>query len=387
MIKRLDKSYNKEISEMNEFAFQFEHTEQERLDEINTESDDHILGFISDDRLAAKVHILSFTAYVAGKPFKMAGIGAVATWPEYRRQGMIKKLLFQSLKEMKASGQTISFLAPFSFPFYRKYGWELAFTNKKYQVPIAYFKRDWQAKGYLQRIKPDIPLLDKIYQTFAKQYTGMLVREHKWWRDNILSDAGQIAVAYSEAGDPEGYIMYKVKDNTLTIKDFAYSSLNGQTLLLEFIANHDASVNRVDVTVPEDDQLALLLDQPTFEQKINHYFMARIVDLPEFLKQFPFETHQALAPVTIAVDDSFFPENSGVYQLSTSDSGVIVEKLDQSKANIQATIQTITMLFLGYKRPFELYQLGLIQGDAQAIQQLESYLPNQQTYITPADHF
>ncbi|TKH33755.1 GNAT family N-acetyltransferase, partial [Paenibacillus polymyxa] len=38
--------------------------------------------------------------------------------------GMVSRLLTHALEEMKTAGQSLSFLHPFSFAFYRKFGWE-----------------------------------------------------------------------------------------------------------------------------------------------------------------------------------------------------------------------------------------------------------------------
>src|SRR5690625_4225879 len=262
----------------------------------------------------------------------MGGIASVATWPEYRRQGMIKKLLFHALQEMKKNGQTISFLSPFSIPFYRKYGWELAFTDKKYEIPIGHFKREWEAQGYVRRIKQDIPLLHDIYTTYAKGLSGMLTRDEKWWEQRVLTDSSShIAVAYNEAGEAEGYLIYKVKERIFTVIEMAYTSLNGWKLLLEFIANHDSMVKNVKMIVPENDQLTLLLANPEFDQKVTPYFMARIVDVFVFLKQYPFRESGQDQALIINVEDAFFPENSGAYQLTKSATGIEVEKSSEEQ--------------------------------------------------------
>lgn len=387
-IQRLNQTHNEEIVEMNQFAFQYELSEQERTDEINFESDDQIWGWITEGQLAAKVHIVPLATYINGKQFEMGGISAVATWPEYRRQGMVKKLLYHSLQEMKKQGQIVSFLAPFSFPFYRKHGWDLLFTNKTYHLPISYLKQDWQAQGYLRRVKKsEIDVLDGIYQAYAKNFTGMLARSKKWWEETVLTKAGQIAVAYSETDEPIGYLMYKVKDNTFTVIDYAYTSLNSQKLILEFISHHDASAKHVNLTVPENDNLTLLLGHAYFEQKLKHHYMGRIVDVEAFLQQFPFDNYQDLAPISIAVDDSFFPENSGTYELSSSMTRVEMKKYKREKADVHASIQMLTMMFLGYKRPIELFKLDLIQGEFEAIERLDALIPVQQTQIALADYF
>ena len=148
-IKKLDQTYYNDVIALSKFAFQYELAESE-YEKRFEEADLHdIWGWVTDDKLAGKVHIIPLEIFLNGQVFKMGGINAVATWPEYRRQGIIKHLLYHSIKEMKKNGQTLSFLSPFSFPFYRKYGWELTFTNKKYDLPIDNLKQNWQTKGYV----------------------------------------------------------------------------------------------------------------------------------------------------------------------------------------------------------------------------------------------
>src|SRR5699024_11115297 len=167
-------------------------------------------------------------------------VSAVATWPEFRRSGMVKYLLFHSLKYMKQKGQTISYLFPFSFAFYRKYGWEIAFADKEYTIPMERLSKVVNGHGYVRRRKTDIPLLNAIYSTYAKTFNGMLVRDEKWWNERIFNEESHIAVSYNEKDNPNGYIHFNVKEDTIRVKEMAYTSMNGRNLLLRFIANHDS---------------------------------------------------------------------------------------------------------------------------------------------------
>lgn len=382
-IKQLSEANYDEIFALSQFAFQYELTEEELRKKREEASRHTIWGWLVEEKLAAKLNIILLSSYINGKSFKMGGISSVATWPEYRRQGMIKKLLFHALQEMKKNGQTISFLSPFSIPFYRKYGWELAFSDKKYEIPIGHFKRDWEARGYVRRIKQDIPLLHDIYTTYAKGLSGMLTRDEKWWEQRVLTDSSlHIAVAYNEAGEAQGYLMYKVKENIFTVKEMAYTTLNGWKLLLQFIANHDSMAKRVKMIVPENDQLDLLLVNPEFDQKISPYFMARIVDVFAFLKQYPFRKSGKDQELMINIEDAFFPENSGAYQLTRNEAGIEIEKSSGEQGGIQCTVQQLTVMLLGYKRPIELYDIGLIQGNVEDIEQLEQFIPKQQTFFS-----
>ncbi|GAA0489200.1 GNAT family N-acetyltransferase [Salinibacillus aidingensis] len=378
-----------EIFELSQFAFQYNLSE-EQLSKKKEEAKRHIIwGWKDREGLAAKLHLLPLNCYINGKNFKMGGIGGVATWPEYRRQGMVKQLLFHALNHMKANGQTISFLHPFSFPFYRKYGWEYAFNEKTYTILTEKFKKNWEINGFVRRIKQDIPLLNQLYNEYAENFNGMLNRDEKWWKQRVLKDEYNIAVAYNNQKTPVGYVMYVVKDEIMNIGEMVYSHVAGLRQLLHFIGNHDSMAKKVKMVVPENDLLPLFIDEPRFDQTINPYFMARIVDVQAFLKSYPFDrtSKNVLLSLGIMVDDEFFPENTGTYilNLSKDTTSVTFSHSQIQQPAIYCSIQILSSMLLGFKRPMEYYLAGLLDGDEKAIEQLEMIIPKRQTYL--ADFF
>jgi len=382
-IRKLTEADFDEVFALSEFAFQYKLSSDDLLKRKNEAKDHTILGWMDGNELAGKVHIIPFESFINGKVIKMGGIASVATWPEYRRQGIIKQLLYQSLLEMKRSGQIVSFLHPFSFSFYRKFGWEYTFTNKHYDIPIEHLKQKWDSTGYVRRIQKDVPLLNKIYTEYAEQYTGMLKRSEQWWEYRVLDEDLLVSVAYNNNDKPEGYIVFEVKNRIFTVKEMIYTTLNGQKLLLEFIANHDSMVHQVKLVVPENDQLPLLLREPRFKQQLYPYFMARIVDVLPFLEKYPFNVDNNVSRLFLQITDDFFAVNNGLYQLIFDDNNVNVLREDQVAASnvICCTIQQLTSLLLGFKRPLELYNLGLIKGNFEQINQLEHIIPEQQTFL------
>src|SRR5699024_3309894 len=156
-------------------------------------------------------------------------------------------------------------------------------------------------------------LLQSIYSTYAKKFNGMLARDEKWWNDRILNKDMHIAIAYNENDEPNGYILFNVQKDIFKVIDMAYTSHKGWNLLLRFIANHDSMAKTVEMTVPENDHLAYLLDEARFEQKVSPYFMARIVDVHTFLRQFPFAVGDRR--LTLHVEDDFLAENTGTYHV------------------------------------------------------------------------
>ncbi|RDW18614.1 GNAT family N-acetyltransferase [Oceanobacillus chungangensis] len=384
-IKQLSKTDYDEVFALSQFAFQFELSD-EAIIKKKEEAERHIIwGWMAEDKLAAKVHVIPLSVLINGKTFDMGGVAGVATWPEYRRSGMVKKLLLHSLKEMKKNGQVVSYLHPFSVPFYRNFGWEVCFNNKKYTVPIESLKRKWNTAGYVRRVSVTDKTLYRIYANFAENYNGVLIRDEKWWKQCVLNEKAQIAVAYNQEDVAVGYLIYHVKEDIFTLDEMAYETIDGWKQLLEFIANHDSMAKEVRMTVPENDHLPLFLDEPRFEQKIIPYFMMRIVDVLAFLKMYPFLEAGTDKEINMHVVDSFLEENSGTYQLTKigTDTEIQCQQLQvEEEDGIHCSVQHLAQMLLGYKRPLDLYELVLIQGAHKDIEQFDHLIPKRQTLLT-----
>lgn len=382
-IKKLTEANYADVSKLAQYAFQYKLSEAEFEKKKKQMASHDIWGWMVNGNIGAKVHIIPLSCYIAGHEFTMGGISSVATWPEFRRQGMIKKLLHHALTEMKAAGQTISFLHPFSIPFYRKYGWELVFNQMHNTIPIEKLKHDFKGDGYIRRANGNLAQLQSLYTTYAKTKSGMLNRDESWWDLRVLKEDQEIVIAYNAADEAEGYLIYHVKANVFHVHEMIDCTLNAKKVLLEFIANHDSMAKEVNMIVPDNDNLPLIIDDPTFEQRIKPYFMARIVDAYAFLCQYPFLEKGLSGSILLHLTDEFFPENNGAYEIDAMNQNKKVSFRSKAinKIAIQCSIQQLTVMLMGYKRPMELFQAGLINGEEKAIRQLDELIPVQQTFF------
>lgn len=383
-IKQLEEKHFDSVLSLNQFAFQYDHTEQQRLNRIKRMHTETIFGSLDNDQIAAKVHIIPFHTYINGNTYKMGGISGVVTLPEYRRQGMVKHLLKHALKHMRSQGQTISLLYPFSFPFYRKFGWELLSMKKQYTIPMERLKQTWHGEGYMRPSENDIPLLHHIYTKFAKNYNGMLQRDELHWNTSVFKENRRIAIAYNHDDEPEGYIIYHVKKDILTVQEYAYTSMNGWKLILQFIANHDSMADRVKMDVPKNDALTSLLPDPRFEQQVKPLAMARIVNVFDFLKTYSFSETEQPTSTHVHVEDTFLPENSGTYfikQTGHQTHVTFTKGTEETTTAIHCSVQQLASMMFGFKRPTELFGLEIILGDEQDIHKLEQLIPHSQPFL------
>lgn len=372
-------------TKLSEYAFQVSLSQEQRESRKEHFKPEQNWGIFDGDDLQAKLTIIPLQIYMQGRMIDMGGIAGVATWPENRRQGHVNTLLKHALQEMKSKGQSISCLHPFSVPFYRKFGWEVYAEYKKYIIPINNFPRKVSVEGRLVRDVLDIPTLNDMYQVYARNYNGMLVRDEAWWKRSVLTDGVHNIVYYSTEGQATGYALYHLKDKELVCDEFVFFNEEARSALWTFFGNHDSRIEQATMKmVPVDDQLPFILPEPRFVQEVVPYFMARIVDLKSFIEGYAFE-QQHEAVITLAVEDSAAPWNAGKWRLSVDEAGraelTELPKDDEEKADLSTDIQSLSAIYTGYKRPRELYSIHRLQGNPQAAAQLESMIPAGQTHL------
>ncbi|GBF73400.1 hypothetical protein PA598K_01689 [Paenibacillus sp. 598K] len=371
------------------YAFQIQLSEQEYEKAIARFKPDRVIGAFDDGELVAQLSLLPLATYVGGKSFAMGGIANVSSWPERRRKGAVTQLFKHTLKRMKDNGQMLSFLAPFDFPFYRRYGWELYVEYKAYTIEKALLPQRQAVEGTVKRISVlDEALVQQIsplYDAYARRYSGTLSRSTDWWFDELFRRRqGQVAIYTTVNGDMTGYLFYQVSQREMTVHEFVYHDEEARLGLWNYISNHDSMIDRAHMKAPVDDALAYMIPNPRFEQKIIPYFMGRIVDVEHFLAAYPFETSTEQIALTIAVNDEYAPWNEAIYELKVNEKGVLVTKYKELKtgqAALACSIQTLTAMLLGFKRPTALWQLQQLQGDQAGVKQLEACLPQQTTYL------
>lgn len=394
-IRRLTAHELDEVFALSQFAFQYELPEKEWQERKSREKPEETWGFFVDDRLAAKMKIMPLEVFIHGTVFSMGGISSVATWPEYRRQGMIKQLLTHGLQVMKEAGQSVSFLAPFSFAYYRKYGWEHVFDEKQYTVELDKLPHFNDASGIVKRkqLSDSLPLLNAIYEQFARKYNGPLKRSNDWWKyRSVLQDKKAIIAVYYDQHDvPKGYMVFKVKDREMDVKEFVHTDEDSRRGLWQFISNHDSMLQKVVLTAPVDDVLPFLLENPRIKQEILPYFMARIVDVKAFIEQYPFHRLDEVESGILHIKDQYAPWNNGSFTVTINTDGKAnvtpYNELNthrdsrSSTSGLSCDIQTLSAMLLGYQCPSTLHEIGRLKVEEKDVLHWEKVIPQRTTYL------
>lgn len=351
---------------------------------------EYVLGYYDDDDvMMAAIQILPYSIMVGGAPLSMGGIAMVSSLPEVRHGGHIASLQKESLEVMKERGQVVSMLGPFSFEFYRKYGWELGFDRMNYTIPIENLKHYSKKTGNIKQITSkdtnSINTLNDIYTAYAKQHNGCTIRDKEMWTDFVLDDPfadefKRYAYLWSYDNDvPGGYIIYIIREGKMYIHEMIYKDTKALEGLLWFIYAHQSQIKEASWTTAADGRLHVLLPNPRIDMKLTPGMMFRVVDVEEALLKRDYPCNVDIGKeLSIQIDDANAPWNKGPWQISAAGGSVCVKRTDT--ASIKCSIQAFSQMFLGYANAEQLAAMDRLTGDAHAIEAANKLFPLSYTF-------
>lgn len=346
-----------------------------------------VIGWFDNDTLVSQAAVYPMRVQVFGKIYWMGGLTGVGTYPEYSNMGLMHKLLEQALKNMRSKGQYICYLYPYSIPYYRRKGWEIISDKISYEIKDYQLPQNRQVPGDVRRVKTDSEELKKTYARYAAHTHGAILRDELAWNEYWLWDPDDImaAVYYSEKGEPDGYLIYWIANEVFHVKDMIFNDENARTGLWNFISAHFSMITQVEGSTYTDEPLAFLLEDASIKESISPYYMARIVDFPAFIAEYPFKADVVEREWKFTLTDPIMECNQGSFHLRIAKDGHGEAARIAEPCPDQISIQTMTTMLMGYKRPDYLSKIGRIRADGAVIDMLEDSIEQQTPYIS--DYF
>ncbi len=346
-----------------------------------------VIGWFDNDNLVSQVAVYPMQVQIFGKKYAMGGLTGVGTYPEYSNMGLMHKLLEQALKNMRKKGQHICYLYPYSIPYYRRKGWELVSDKISYEIKDYQLPKNRQVAGSVQRVRTESEELKLAYARYAEHTHGAVIRDELAWNEYWLWDPDDImaAIYYNEHNEPDGYLIYWIANEVFYIKDMIFNNEEARTGLWNFVSAHFSMINQVEGNIYTDEPLAFLLEDASIKETISPYYMARIVDFPAFIADYPFKADAAEREWRFTMTDPILDCNQGSFLLKISKNGrgEVISITDQCTDKI--SIQTMTTMLMGYKRPDYLAKIGRLQTSEDIIDMLEDAIEQQTPYIS--DYF
>ncbi|WP_313892144.1 GNAT family N-acetyltransferase [Psychrobacillus sp.] len=311
------------------------------------------IGAYDEQKLVGQLLVLPLNMTVHGVNYDMGGIGFVATYPEYRNQGIMKKLMTKSLEKMRQNKQYISVLAPFSVSFYRHFGWELFFDKLHYSIPsesfpqfgnkidnIKRFSFEWMNEEVFQAIQ-------HFHNEHAMTNNGGMCRNTAWWNRIARRDPDSHFAAYFDGETLAGYIRYDIKNLTFIVKDFVVLDTLAEQALWRFVTSHKASVYTIEGDTSAASHFGFHFDQPQFKKEVSQEVMVRIVDVLPFLQQYSWDNLKE--SLYVSIKDPFAPWNEKLFHINKfGEIDIMEESLVETKHILSLPITIFSSMIVGY---------------------------------------
>lgn len=345
-----------------------------------------VLGYFEDKNLVSQIVLYPMQMNIYGKFYQMCGITGVATYPEYSSLGLMKNLIKVALHKMREKKQSISCLYPYSIPYYRSRGWEIisdkmTFVLKENQLPNTI-----ATDGRIRRVDHNHKDLLDLHNQFAIKTHGCLLRDElawgEYWRWDL--DDEIVAIYYDTNDRPTGYVVYLIENDIFSIKEMIYLDTEARMGLWNYIKAHKSMFTDLKGANYNNETLAFLLEDAAVKETITPYIMARIVDVEMFFKDFNFDKIVGQASLSFEVSDPLLEWNNQTFTLRF-DKDKVSFGGKKSRNCVKLDIQTLTTMFLGYKRPLYLKQIGRLEACENTIDLLEDILPEGKAYFS--DYF
>lgn len=392
MIKPLDGTTRGQYMDLCQYCFGMPDSARDRYVTEDYELANS-LGAFDGDRLAAGMWYFAFDMRVRGEFIPMAGVAAVATWPEYRNRGLVRELLARAQEKMRAEGRPLSVLAPFKYSFYYDLGWAPTFdvsviTFEPHQI------RAFGDEGYTVRqiSNPDEwETFEALNSQFGERYNGPVCRDRLYWMRRYFAwDTPERRQAYlvEKGGEARGFFVTRLtplhddpEKRELRILQSVWLDPAVQRAIFAFFRSHRDQVKRVTMFLPPDVRWVHLFSDPMIEYKIKAKMMTKLVDAPAALQRLTYDA-ALVGRVTLDVSaESTAPWNGGTFAVSFREGKATVANGEAGAAAVKLSVQNVAELYMGYRSVSDLREAREISGPDADLELLSRAFPRTPTYI------
>lgn len=341
-----------------------------------------IWGCYDGEELVSQFAVYPLEMNIYNKKCSIGFVTSVSTYPEYSGRGIMKMLMKRSLQHMRERHQSLALLNPYSIPLYRRRGWEIISNKISYRIRDCQIPSKVKAPGHVRRVDWSNSDFKKLHMRFASQTHGCLYRNALAWEEYWRWDEDDtvVAIYYSAADEPLGYMVYLLKEDIMHIKEMIYLNREAQKGLWEYIHAHDSMIDEVRGNTYYNEPVAFDMDDGDIRETIRPYIMGRIVDVGQFFEKY---SCQPSADMCIAFDieDPLLEWNNGTFRVLFQGGQCFLTDRE-ADLHVSMNISTLTTLLLGYKTAAQLWRMERIQGKEGAAGLLDDVLLHEPPYIS-----
>ena len=287
--------------------------------------------------------------------------GGVNTFVENRRGGNVRKI-FDHIHTVSSEkeGCAVSLLHPFSFAYYRKFGYEKVSDHTIVEFPTRYIDFVPRRCKFVQYDDSKLNDMLYIYREFAKGRNLLIQRFDNKFYGTECGDSDGIRrryICYDDNGVPMAYIIYTihkefyvshVTNTRLTVNEMAYTSPEALREIFSFLRMYEGECDMIkmpDFSLYGECEL-LLKNYTHTSYKPVPDLMARVLNTEMMLNAQVYPNREG--EFTVKVVD-VLPTVAGVFKVSYGGGDHKVVRLDDcASPDLTVEVGTFSRLIYGY---------------------------------------
>ncbi|MCR5150726.1 MAG: GNAT family N-acetyltransferase, partial [Clostridiales bacterium] len=279
--------------------------------------------------------------------------GGIGTAPQYRRQGCVKSFFEKNLSRAREFDAASSLLHPFSFSYYRQFGYERVSDTVQVRCPMS-------ALSFLPRYPDLIPFTpDKseealsLFERFSKNRNLMFKR----FNTDFLTRGNRNTWLYYRRGELCGYVTLEVLNHfdginrmisdDLAVYELCFIDRDSLLHLMSFLRMYEGQLETVkfhDIgPVPEVD--LILRHYMHTDYSVHPDVMARVIDSEKMLLAASYPDEYGV--FTVNIEDSL-KDVAGTFRVCYQNGKCDIERLNNPlKADLTLTAQPFVKILYG----------------------------------------
>ena len=308
-----------------------------------------------------------------GEPVPCAGVTAVSVATDWRRRGLLRRMMRAQLERVHDLGEPFAALYASESPIYRRFGYGIAAPHCHYRIARHHAAIEHTPDVSQVRLVDAQTALEAypaIYEQVRELRGGMMRRNERWWRAVLEHDVPDDRGGYGPRNlallPGRGYAYYRVKSDwdmqgakgTLQVDQLAAVDTEAELALWQFVFGVDLVGEIVAYMQPVDGPLPLRLTyRGRLAENLREGLWLRLVDVGAALATRAYDHDDRLV---LEVRDDFCSWNAGRWSLEVLEGKAGCEETT-AEPDLALDVSDLASLILGGLSPHQLARAGRIE--------------------------
>ncbi|TFG14130.1 GNAT family N-acetyltransferase [Candidatus Thorarchaeota archaeon] len=341
---------------------------------------------VEDEKPVATASFSHFDNSIRGVELPIAGVWGVATVPQYRYQGLARKLMNAAFQRMKNEEIVFSILDPFYIPFYEKFGYAQAEVFRRHLMTRESLRLAHANENItFHQIKEneDITDLMTVQQSMGR-YGSRIFHPKRWLQTYTKKNHLYAIKDMNETVAMIRFSFSKLQNGKrkLTADTIGYTHEKYILSLMNLIYKYGTNANQIEIiSDPSFPIRNFVVDDDDLGSTIEGRMMIRLIDFEKYCGRIEVPK-DATESVVIKLIDGNCPWNTGVHKITPSRGKLEVEHVDETPDIVLSDFE-LSKVVSGLNSVSQLHSLQEISCSEEVAQNLESIFPLEPLFSYP----